>query len=389
MQPPTAATDITTATADGQPGSSGGDTTFLTPVTVGTFFVGLGLAGGAAAAWYTMKVRKNPGALAKGVLGGVSISTVMAAMGTKVAGVFPLTWAEAAVLTGSGFLVGVSVGLIAICLGIYLLIVKPLCNRFSRPHGVRVIVELLTGIESLRTWVQHSLAAIAADESWDEFASAVLTLQERLSMEREEGFFSDFMTAYETPALDRADPVTIKFISRVLSPPVEQLTSRLVRTNLHFTLWRVAANEDSLEHLVSLPSETNPSYGRGTKEPLPIYVNRESGSLAARAMLRRRYEFVKASGSPLPRRWPRRSLGKTYDAVAAMPVPCDGSEAPWAVICMEVRGGTISIESRTMQHLLGLLSGVVLDVQDRLKKRDIEEVPNQATDNSNDGPRAT
>ncbi|MCC7388135.1 MAG: hypothetical protein IT431_05135 [Phycisphaerales bacterium] len=348
------------------------------------FFILLGLAGSLAAIAYAVKVRRKATALVQAISAGGVLSSGSAALGWQIAGVAaPITWAEAAVVTGIAFFGGTIFWLIAAAVIVQRMIVTPIAHRFGPAYGVRTWIEFLGGIDPLRDWINRAVSAIDADQTWDEIACAAVEVHRSIDGLTEGSALASKAVEYSAlrrGSVTRTD-LAIAWVAEAVGPPVRLLVSKLTRSTLNFTVWRVHPEQDCLEHLLSLPVEPGQEAGYGRKADLPIWTSSgrsQSGSLAAEAMLEGRYRWVRSTDCR--KSWPTRSLGKSYDAVAAMPVPSDRPEDdPWAVICIESRNGALPLDSNTVRTLMGALARTLDALGPMVRRRTIGDVRNNIT----------
>lgn len=341
----------------------------LVATAICLFIIATGLS--AAAVFFLAKSQKSPTSFVQSLGLGSLASGATAGLGTKIAGFpFNLTWAQAALFSAACFVFMFLFWCGLLVLWFYLKIVRPLEHRFGKPLGIRVWVEAFSGIEPLRNWLARTVRSVEADEVWDEFACAYHEVSTILDgLPAGSGLQTQFAAIGEDAHED-----SIRLLRATLEKAILVLGSRLSRTTLNFTIWRVHQDGDHLEHLLSIPVEPSHEAGHGTKSSLDIWADPmsrcEPGSLAAGAMLRSRY--VTLTPHEL-RSLPQRNLGKKYDAVGAMPVPCDrGQGPPWAAVCVENREGGLPLESNSMRLLLGGIARVVHATAPLLFVEDIE-----------------
>lgn len=218
------------------------------------------------------------------------------------------------------------------------------------------------------------------DDAWDEFTAAALDFFRKLDADDRahrrslsgidpakaqprstlELFFRalEVGSANAPPgALSQLDARRAMDVVRpILQPLVETLTSRLRRNSLNFTVWRVHASKDELEHLTSFPFER----GEGPKEPLAIWRDSSRthpAACGAEAMLARTY-LILDEESRRHHGWLPRRLGTAYTQVGCMPIPADGRE-PWGVLCAEIREGQLPLSSVVMKMVLRELSDLI------------------------------
>lgn len=337
---------------------------------------------------YLFRTQRNPTTLLK-ALGGGSISAAgLGAMGTRVAGLeAEVTWTEAALVTTSAFVVICGILTITLLFLFWLMIVRPIKRRLGAQHATRVWVEFLAGMDPLKDWIRETIRTVQADQAWDEFTCGFAEVIEELNdLERHQEVLGGTVAIMKatSPSEARADEMSIKVLKDMLGRTIEHLSSRMTQTTLNFTVWRVATGAPELEHLLSLPVDHGHELGHGHKPRLPVWhrnVSRDAnGCLAAAAMLAAEYMMTKAlpdkndKSTQFSRRWPRRQLGIKYDAIAAMPVPCDGGDVrPWAVICVESRDGSLPLEGHAIRMLMGLLARVVDATRPLLFRRTIDD----------------
>lgn len=347
------------------------------------FFALFGFVASIPALYYAVKLRENAMSLAQALGGGAVTSTGLAAfgaaLGAQIEGVTPnITWAEAAVLAGLGFLVGSILCPCAGILAIWVMVIRPIGRRFGAKQAARGWVELFSGSKPLIDWSRELVRAIDVEEAWDEFACAAQDVHDRFEHAPGEAqmLMKLFGKVTTQQSNDKYEQQAIRLVRNLLEPLIKTLTARLTRTTLNFTVWRVHENENALEHLISFPMEISSE----KKDPLPIWSDTrkaDTACLAADAMRRRKYMVVYAD-EQWPTHWHRRRLGESYDAVGCMPIPNDHEDrSPWGVLCIEIREGAISLRSDAMRLLAGRLAEAVERSEKYIRKRSLDDTFNQ------------
>lgn len=361
-------------------------TASLAPTWVFVFMALLGFVASLAAIAYVFKSRQNALALVKGIGGGGIASTVVAGLGAQIGGIpLSLSWLEAVIFTGVFFLLGLVVwgGLGVTTL--YFLVMRPLQRRYGKSQASRAWVEFATGATPFGKWIEDIVGNPTLDNMWDEFACASLQLHTDLQgAPAESGIVFEYLTSITRkaggPPQERTGggvslSTAIRLVRSRLEKPVEVLAARLTTTNLNFTVWRVHPEDDVLEHLASFPVEAGHEAGMGSKRPLKIWSDdrkTKSGSLAGEALLRREYLVLRSE--EIPRHWEQRGLGRDYEAVGCMPIPCDGpSSSPWGAVCVEIRGGRLPLESNSMRRLAAQIARTIQKAGSSVSARTIDD----------------
>ena len=112
----------------------------------------------------------------QGLLGGSAASAIVATVGTQIGGgnSVGLTWLDAAVWSGLGFVIGVIVWALGLALLLQIFVIKPLVKRYGIGYGSRIRLALFSGHESVTDLLKRIARRHDADFVWDEFAVASL-----------------------------------------------------------------------------------------------------------------------------------------------------------------------------------------------------------------------
>ncbi len=353
----------------------------LAPVWVYLFLIGFGVCLSVAAFVLALRGRQDRWALIKSVAGGTLTSGAVAALGNEIGGLsgVRLTWMEAAIVSGLGFLGGFVLVAIIFLIGFHVWIIVPLRRRYGDAYAAEVRIAFFGGQIPLNDMVNVARRQEQIDEAWDEFCLAVVdALQAMLPPVKDvTRLVSGFTLAFrgkDNPAIRSiGEQPTFDFLSSVFERPLAVLSSRMSNTKFNFTLWRIDELDGTLEHMATFPRRAQPTF----KEPLPIWKDRTRSAvatLAGKSMLVHQYLTLRADQVADEKLIPR-GLGTRYEEIACMPVPPRGVHGcPWAVLCLENRGGLIPLRSDTVQHLMGKLADAVAVCEPMFKRRTIGEL---------------
>lgn len=348
---------------------------YVSVATTKVFFFVVGFGLSLPIILYAIRRRREAASLLKAIAAGGVSSGIVASIATQLSALpGKPTLAEAFVLTTIWFVVGIVFWSVACAFLFWLAVYRPCRLRLGGVQGVRSLVAFWSGVEPLSEWSQTIAGNWEANKDWDEFACALEEVSRDLQKAAEYAGPSALVLSALGPAnQDDRRRAAIAVIHEAIDNHIEKLCARLARTTLNFSIWRVDESGDCLEHLVSLPIEHGHEAGHGHKGALPVWDKRKShtASLASTAMKQRTYRWMN-EGS-IERHWDRRNLGKYYDEVAAMPVPCDGDgEAPWAVVCVERRDGIVPLSSHSVRVVVGALARLVATTKSSVAVRDID-----------------
>lgn len=290
------------------------------------------------------------------------------------------TYAEVLIFTGLWFIVGLFLWLAMALLFVRFVVVARILHRFGELQGLKAWLSLIAGVDPLRQYMDATVRSLNADEAWDEFACAALHVHQQFEE-------SDRLANKTLVALGTLPPVNssahqkleydeaVCLVRDALVVPVQQLAARLSLTRLNFTVWRVHPTLDKLEHLASFPSDSGVGAGYPRRRMLAIWTTpgrSQMGSFGAKVMHEGEYEILHERD--LPDNWERRQLGRAYQEVAAMPIPCDGAGSlKWGVVCVEARDGAIPLNSKAMRLLVGQITRIIDHARPYVAVRGIKE----------------
>lgn len=342
----------------------------------------VGVLLGAAAVLFFARFRQKAYALLGSIIAGGFTSSVVGALGSRIAGIgFRLTVAEASLFILTWFAIGVFISLV---LGYYWIdrkFVAPLVRKYGPLTGARTWAEFWAGPEMFQKWIERTTRMEDADPAWDQFACATRVLHDEMGNN-----LPIELSAFSLSALSSKPGVhgdvqnevnAIRTLRDVLGPPIESFCARLDLTTFNFTVWRISRSNSTLEHLVSIPMDHGHESGHGHPAPLPMFGPQgrsQAGCLAAKALMDGVYRSL-SPDCPGEAHWPARQLGSSYDSVGAMPVPCDGTnQSPWAVVCVERRGGTIPVSSHAVRLVVGALANAVNVLEPFVHERSLSDI---------------
>lgn len=350
-------------------------------------FVSVGVFAGASTIYFLLRSPQPLWQGAKALLTGSTVSTILAAAGTKIAGgAIEITWFQAGCIsfvsyTGSVIICALGAGVLY-----WYVLGRQLRVKRGMDYAVLGLTELAGGFKRFADLLRQSAADAHADEVWDEFAVAIWSLRDKLKDAENAvsggwappGYenllaYTSVMSGIVSPA--KGARVASESVRVVLSPTISELCARLCHSTLNFTVWRLSDDLRTLEHVASLPIDIAHSPGVPPKDRLPVWedsTHAKAGSLAGSAVLRRRYQVIH-SGEPLDG-WPERGLGSKYHSVAAMPIPAEGEEGDcWGVVCVESRAGSLPLKSKLMAELLRMISCTVNTQQASLRVAEVKQ----------------
>ncbi|MGJ8635552.1 MAG: hypothetical protein ACSHX5_01720 [Phycisphaerales bacterium] len=346
---------------------------FILPdLAIWIFFIGFGFVLAGAAMFYAFRRRQDPLAYVKGLVGGSSISVILAALGAQVGGEnrLGITWLDAVVISGIGFVGGsIFIGILVAFLIEYY-VTKPLLKRYGIGYGIRVRLAALTGTEQFRDLLSKIARRHDADAVWDEFSIAMRYFFDEMEFIGEISSLLPAATVQSEVenedielAFDVFEEDALDYLRICLSEPLKNLASKLTRTSINFSIWRISDTTPELIHLVSFPKEKL----HAQKRPLPIWKDSKSrlqpGSLAGESLIKGQYLSVAISSKKQPKylkdKLIRRNYGKAYDAIGCMPLPLDNAESPWGILSVVNYDGTIPLHSESMKAVMDTLANVV------------------------------
>lgn len=335
--------------------------------------IGFGVLVSFAALYYALRTRKSPLSYIKGLIGGIASSSTLAAISTQIGGLQQsrLTWIEAGIVAAGGFIIGaILFGVLFVVLANHW-IIKPLKTRYGVGYAIRVKLALFSGVEPIADLLKGIARRSDTDAVWDEFCVAVTDM----SLEMRNEVVEDMVDLFSLGMGENYDAEdAIQILRDLLEPHLQSLAAKLSRTTLNFTVWRINESDRSLDHLASFPDGNLHMAKKGLsiwKDPKQMI---EPGSLAGRALLENQYCHVRA-GEKDSAYCEKRRLGTAYDAVGCIPISQRPlSEAPWGVLCVESRDGTIPLDSHSVRHLMGRLAGLVGSLSPAIANRTIDEV---------------